>query len=169
MEALIQLFGSIALFKKGPENVPASINLLFVLLFANFIAELFLGFSAHSLNLLSSALLSILSVSILMVFTWFWLMMFKLNNRVLQTLTTFIGISLFINIFCILPITLLSSVGILPDDALGLLYWFLFAWNLAIYAHIYKKSFNISFFLGFALSITLLIIINTLTTRIIGV
>ncbi len=169
MEAITRLFGSICLFKKGPESVPASINLLIILLFSNFLTETFLGFTVYSLGLLSSALLSILSVSLLMAFTWFWLTIFKLSDRALQTLTAFIGISLFINIFCFLPITLLWSVGILRDDSLGLIYLFLIVWNLAIYAHIYRKSLNISFFLGFALSITLFITINTLTSQILGV
>lgn len=169
MEALIRLFGDICRFKKGPENVPSSINLLIIILIANFIVEIFLGFSVYSSSLGTSALISILSVLTLIVFSWFWLMIFKLSNRLLQTAIAFIGVSLIMNMLCILPITFLWKMGVMSDNSFGLMKLLLIVWILSIYAHIYKKALSISFFLGFALAFTCFIIINTLTINILGV
>lgn len=167
MEALIRLFGSICLFKKGPQDIPSSINLFVLLLTGNFIFELFLGLSLFSLGM--SLALSLSSILALFLFTWLWLVLFKLSNRFLQTATAFVGISLFTNIFCFLPATFLWQMGLLVDTSFAMLNLLLLAWILSIYAHIYKNALNVSFFLGLALSITYFITYRTLSSYFIGV
>ena len=167
MEALIRLFGNICRFKKGPENVPSSVNLLILLLISNFTVESFLGLTVYSIG--QSLLLASISIISLLAFTWFWLMMFKLSNRFLQTATAFSGVSLFTNILCFLPIAFLWKMEIISDDSFGLFNLLLIVWILSIYAHIFRKSLSVSFFLGFALAITYFITFNTLTIKILGV
>ena len=167
MEALIRLFGDICRFKKGPENVPSSANLLILLIISNFTVESFLGLTVYSIG--QSLLLASISIISLLAFTWFWLMMFKLSNRFLQTATAFSGVSLFTNILCFLPIAFLWKMEIISDDSFGLFNLLLIVWILSIYAHIFRKSLSVSFFLGFALEITYFLTFNTLTIKILGV
>jgi len=167
MEALIRLFGDVCRLKKGPQNVPSSMNLLIILLIANFVVESFLGLSVYSFG--ASVLLASLSIFSLLIFTWFWLMMFKLSHRFIQTAIAFGGVSLFTNILCFLPIAFLWKMGVMSDDSFGLFNLVLIFWILSIYAHIYKNALNVSFFLGFALSITYFITFNTLSIKILGV
>ncbi|MCW8931241.1 MAG: hypothetical protein OQL19_13495, partial [Gammaproteobacteria bacterium] len=110
-----------------------------------------------------------LSILFLFIFTWLWLVLFKLNYRFIQSATAFIGVSLFTNLICFLPIVFIWKVGIISDDSFGLLNLLLIAWVLSIYAHIFKSALNITFFLGFALAITYFISLNTLTIKILGV
>ncbi|MCK5648806.1 MAG: hypothetical protein KAI22_08005 [Gammaproteobacteria bacterium] len=167
MEALIRLFGDLCRFKKGPEHVPSSANLFIVLLIINFVIETFLGLSVYAPW--PSILLAGLSVFFLLVFTWFWLMMFKLGNRFLQTAISFVGVSLFTNILCFVPVLFLWKIDILSNDSYAMINLLLIFWVLSIYAHIYKKALNVSFFLGFALAITYFITFNTISINILGV
>lgn len=167
MEALIRLFGDLCRFKSGPENVPSSANLFIVLLITNFVVETLLGLSVYSLW--QSGMLAGLSVFFLLVFTWFWLKMFKLGNRFLQTAIAFVGVSLFANILCFVPILFLWKMNILSNDSYAMINLMLIFWLLSIYAHIYKNALNISFFLGFALAITYFITFNTISINILGV
>ncbi len=167
MEALIRLFGEICRFKKGPEDVPTSFNFLIVILLVNFIVESLLGLTVYSLAV--STLLASLSIISLLAFVGIWLFLFKLNNRLIQSSIAFIGVNLFTNIICFMPIALTWKMGILSDNSFGLLNLLLIAWILSIYAHIFRNSLSISFFLGFALAITYFITFNTLTIKILGV
>lgn len=167
MEVLIRLFGDICRFKKGPENVPPSTSLLILLLISNVTIESFLGLTVYSIG--QSLLLASLSIISLLAYIWFWLMMFKMSNRFLQTAIAFTGVSLFTNIICFLPIAFLWKMGIVSDDSFGLLNLLLVVWILSIYAHIFRNSLSVSFFLGFALAVTYFITFNTLTIKILGV
>ena len=167
MEALIRLFGNICRFKKGPEDVPSSLNLLLILLVCNLIIEMFLGLTVYSIGL--AFFLTSLSVIVLFAFSWVWLLLFQFKGRFLQTATAFIGISLFTNIICFIPVTLLWQMGVLVDNSYALVNLALLIWILSIYAHIYKRALNVSFFLGIALSITYFITFSTLSNYLMGV
>jgi len=166
MEALIRLFGNICIFKKGPQDIPASVSLFAILLVCNFTIELFLGLGFYSLGV--SFLLSLTSILALFLFTWICLILFRFNKRFLQTASAFVGISLFTNIFCFIPITFLWQMGLLVDNSFAMVNLFLLAWILSIYGHIYKHALNVSFFLGLALSITYFISYSTLSNYIVG-
>lgn len=166
MEALIRLFGNICLFKKGPQDIPFSTSLFAVLFVGNVIVEVFLGLNLYSLGM--SLLLSLTSIISLFLFTWLWLALFQFSQRFLQTVTAFVGISLFTNVLCFIPATFLWQMGIIVDNSFAMLNLFLLAWILSIYAHIFKHALNVSFFLGLALSITYFITYSTLSRYLIG-
>ena len=166
MEALLRLFGNLCFFKKGPQDVPASINFLVVLLLFNFIIENLLGVLFYSLTI--SIFQSLASIMVLFLFTWIWLTLFQFKARFLQTVTAFAGISLFINIFFLVPLIVLWKMNVLVDNSFALINLLLLVWTLSIYAHVYKNALNVSFFLGLALSITYFITYTTLSNYIIG-
>ena len=166
MEALIRLFGSICFFKKGPQDIPASIALLAVLLVFNLTLEILLGLSFYSIGM--SLFLSVSSIVALLLFTWIWLMLFQHPARFMQTATAFVGVSLFTNLFFFLPITLLWKMEVIVDNSFAMMNLILLAWILGIYAHIYKNALNVSFFLGIALAITYFITYSTMSAFITG-
>ncbi len=167
MKALLLLFADICRFKRGPEDIPYSPTLLTVLFFFNLFIEMLLGLGFYSIGL--SAFLSLTSILTLFVFSWVWLYLFKFSDRFIQTATAFVGISFFTNIFFFVPVTLLWKSGILMDQSFALVNLILLAWILSIYAHIYRRSLQISFFLGIALSITYFISYNSLSNQLLGV
>lgn len=167
MEALLRLFGNICRFKQGPQDIPASNSLFALFLLSNLVIEIFLGLTFYSPG--KSLLLSLMSLVMLLLFTWIWLVVFQLTSRFLQTATAFIGISLFTNIFFFIPLTILWKMGVLIDNSFAFINLILLVWILSIYAHIYKNALNISFFLGIALSITYFVTYSTLSNYLLGV
>jgi hypothetical protein len=166
MKVLIRLFANICFFKQGPEDAPSSSILLSVLLLVNFIIELLLGLSIYSIGV--SSFLAFLSIISLSLFSWVLLNFFKFNDRFIQTLTALIGVNLFTNIFCFFPVTVLWQMDILVNNNFGFVNLILLGWILSIYAHILKRAVNISFFLGFALSISYFISFSHLSSLILG-
>ena len=166
MQALFILFSNICRFKQGPDSVPSSINLLFVFLILNFLLESVLGLTVYSFG--QSVFLAFFATFFLFVFSGIWLYLFRLTNRTLQTITTLVGVSLFTNIICFVPLTLFWTLGFLSNDSFALLNLFLIFWVLAIYANIFRSALNISYFLGFALVITYFITFNTMAFKLTG-
>lgn len=166
MRELILLFGNICRFKQGPEDIPASLFLLSILIGLNFIIELLLGLSVYSI--LISFVLALLSIATLALFTWLLLILFKLQTRFIQTFSAFVGVNLFTNIFCFFPVTILWKMEILVNNSFGLINLVLLAWILSIYAHIYKRAINVSFFLGLALAISYFISFSNLSSFLLG-
>ena len=166
MQQLIRLFGNICRFKQGPEDIPSSSLLLLVLIVVNFIVELLLGLSIYSI--LTSFILALLSIATLALFTWLLLTLFKFQIRFIQTITAFVGVNLFTNVFCFFPVTILWQMDILVNNSFGFINLILLAWILSIYAHIYKRSINVSFFLGLALAISYFISFSNLSSYLLG-
>ncbi len=168
MSFLLQLFKDICLFKKGPEDTPSSINLLIFLFITNLFSEIILGLSVYSLSFIMSAILSIISVVVLVLYTVFWLYVFKLKSRILQTITAFLGISLFMNVCFLLPILTLWKLNIISETTFGFSTIIFLMWSLSIYVHIYKNALSISLIQSIALTITSFILINTISINITG-
>lgn len=166
MEALFRLFGNICRLKQGPETVPSSINLFFILFVSNFIVETSLGLTVYSFG--QSVFLAFFAILSLFAFTAVWLFLFGFINRYLQTITAFVGVSLFTNIISFIPISILWKMGLFTDNTYAMLNLLLIVWVLSIYAHIFRSALNVSFFLGFALAITYFITFNTLAINLSG-
>lgn len=167
MKALLFLFADICRFKKGPEDIPYSVNLFILLFFVNLLIEILLGLGFYSAG--TSALLSLSSIITLFAFSWIWLYLFKYSSRFMQTITAFVGVSVFTNLFFFIPLTLLWHFGIIHDQSFALVNLLLLVWILSIYAYIFKRSLEISFFLGIALAITYFISYSTLSNQFLGV
>lgn len=167
MEALFRLFGNICRLKQGPEAVPSSINLFMVLLLGNFVVEILLSLTVYTFA--QSSFVAAFSVFSLMAFTWIWLFLFRLLNRYLQTITTLVGVNLFTNLVCFIPVTILWNSGVFADDSYVMINLFAMIWLLSIYAHIFRAALNISFFAAFAVTITYFITIYTFIISLSGV
>lgn len=161
MDVLFRLFWEICTFKKGPEDVPASLPLLLILLTANIILELLLGLSVYSF--LQSLLLSLISFLTLLVLSYLWLLLYKHSPRLLQTMIAFTGVNLLTNLMVFLPLTLSWRAGMMIDTSFALINLLALVGILSIYAHIFRRALSVSFFLGFALALTYFVSFSALS------
>jgi hypothetical protein len=161
MDVLFRLFWGICIFKKGPEEVPASLPLFLTLFTANLVLELSLGLSVYPF--LQSLLLSLTSFLTLLVLSYLWLFLYKHRSRLLQTMTAFAGISLLTNLLIFLPLTLSWRSGLIIDSSFALINLVSLIWILSIYAHIFRRALPVSFFLGFALALTYFVSFSALS------
>ena len=166
MDALLRLFWGICIFKKGPEEVPASLPLLLILLLINLILELSLGLSVYPLK--ESLLLSLISFLTLVSLTYIWLLLYRHTSRLLQTVIAFTGVNLLTNLLIFLPLTISWRSGLMVDTSFALINLLALIWILSIYAHIYRRALSIYFFLGFALALTYFVSFSALSELVVA-
>jgi hypothetical protein len=163
MSALVRLFFSIALFRKGPQDVPYSPFLLVSLFILTFSIELLTHLipsikeQAIEFPILLRYLLIKHAVTITVIY-----LIFKLHGHVrrfTQSLTTMFGVDVLMSAI-FLPINFLLVFAAINESAgfviLGsLLYMFLLGWNLFIYMHIFRHALSVSPLYGGMLSLAL--------------
>jgi hypothetical protein len=95
MSRLLKTFLEIAVWRKGPQDLPASQPLAWLVLLAYLVIE-FVGVRMFDLNL--RAALVIIGVDVLMLSGWLWLVLtfFGRQQRFMQTLTATLGVGLLI-------------------------------------------------------------------------
>ena len=166
MSELVRLFISIALFRKGPQDVPYSVFLLAVLIAATFTIDLLTYLLPSSreeplaVSIIIRYLLAVNVASFMMVYLIFF--MHRHQNRFVQSITTMYGIDLMISILSI-PVHLLlivaSNYEISGLAIIGILFiMFLIFWNLSVYMHIFRFGLGISFLHAGMLSLVLFVL-----------
>lgn len=95
MSRLLKTFLEIVVWRKGPQDLPASKMLAWLVLFA-YIAVEFVGVRMFDLN--PRAALVIIGVDVLMLSAWLWLVLafFGRQQRFMQTLTATFGVGVLI-------------------------------------------------------------------------
>lgn len=95
MLKLLQTFFDIALWRKGPQDLPASTTLALAVLLAYMGIE-FVGVQLFDLNL--RAALVFIGVDVLMLCGWLWLVLafFGRRQRFIQTITAMLGVGVII-------------------------------------------------------------------------
>lgn len=136
---LFKLFLDIALFKKGPQHVPAS-GMLLALTLATYLAVglILLGLETSWID----ALLQVgMEVVLLLGFTWATLAGVKLTARFLQTGSAMLGTDALISAFAI-PVLAWMTGG--NDSGIPgyLLLMLLMLWHLAVIAHILRHALS---------------------------
>lgn len=150
---LIQLFLDICLFRKGPQDLPASKVLLKLVLAAYF----FVGLLQTLLGTrwLEGVLQVLLQAGILFGFVWISLKAAGMPERLPQTLTAMLGTDALISSFS-LPLALIALLN--PQDALThLLLLLLMLWQTAVVAHILRHALSQTLAIGVVLSIVYMV------------
>lgn len=161
---LIVLFVDICLFKRGPQDVPAS-GLLFALALA---AYWVVGILVLSLQhgWLMAVVQVVAGSGLLLGFCWVLLFVANRLPRLLQTATTLLGTDALIS----LPGGVLMSWGVsrpdLPGVELGLLA--LALWYLAVVAQVLRLAASTSMILGVALAVSYFGLSYLLTWALLG-
>jgi hypothetical protein len=155
MKSLFRAIASIALLRQGPQILPASAILLYLVLAAHWGTGVLLGlFSLTPVMALLSALVGTL---IMVALVHGLLLLHRLHSRVTQTLTALAGCEVLIGLLA-LPLTALFYAGGTMAELASLLSLLLLGWNVAVAAHIFRHALNVSVGMGilFAVGYTLI-------------
>ena len=150
---LLQLFCDILLFRRGPQDVPASPALLALALLASLAASLLVGLQAFApvLALGRVALETALSAALLIAL----LTVYGYGGRFLQSFTALCATGA---ILALLAWPLFGIIVERPaEDGLAtvamLLLWLLFAWSLLVTAHILRHTLDLGWAGGLLLAL----------------
>lgn len=147
--ALIRLFIDICLFRKGPQDIPAS-SLLFLLALA---AYLLTGITLLGLeeDLLSAVAESLAELGMLLAFVWLLLAVNKKTPRWHKTATALLGSDVVISA----PALLLVGWTLIAPDAAGihLLLFGMMLWHVGVVAHILRHALSKPWTTGLLLAV----------------
>jgi len=156
MYELLKLTFDICLFKKGPQDMPASYLLMKLLIVA------YIGTSvlilALSVDLLNAVLQALTEVSLMLGLSWLILFFSSRSARFLQATNALIATDTLISLFA------LPAMATLVSQQSGLAFFSMIAlmlWHGGICAHIFSHTLEKSF--SFSLGIAVLYILTSYT------
>ena len=152
---LIRLFLDIALFGKGPQDLPESRLLLFLVVLANLAVGIAL--SAMQSGWVEGALQSAVGVALLAAFLGTALYLSSKLPRFLQSATAALGCDTLIGA---IAVPLLVWIRLVPEGAgvASLPLMFLMLWQVAMIGHILRHALSITFIAGFGLALAYTIV-----------
>jgi hypothetical protein len=148
MYALFNLFLDICLFRKGPQDVPASLVLLRLTLITYGLSGFFV--LLLSVDLLTAGLMVLIDVGLLSALTYGMLNLWNYRIRFIQTLTALLGTGTLLQLL-ILPVSIWMAQELTAARAPEfpwLLSLGLIGWSIAVIAHILHHALSISRSLG---------------------
>jgi hypothetical protein len=147
--AILQLFLDICLFRRGPQDLPASTLFLGLVLGSNALVGLVILAMESSLD---RAILELLTgMAMLVVFSWIVLSAASKGERMKQTVTALLGADTVISCMALLPLVGVSAsqnVGLASFLLVGLMLW-----SVTVVAHIYRHALSSSYIYALALTI----------------
>jgi hypothetical protein len=160
MKALWSLFWQLCRLKRGPEDVPYSLQLLLLLL----LLDCALGISGQLLaqpeRLRIAVALTLLAVGMDAVALWGLLAFKRLQARWVQAMTAIVGLDLLLSVLA-LPLTLLSLVVEPKSPMVGLVVvsqMLLVGWNIGLRGFVLHRALNIGMLQGNMLSLMLFLL-----------
>ena len=157
-KVLFYTFLNICLFRRKPQDIPASTGLLFFTLSAYALTAIFLLLVTESPA--RTMISAILEVTILSGFVYILLMLTNKKSRYLQTLTSLYGIGAVLSLIA-LPVYILMSTysdNQLSQDPLHSLSMLALAclaiWNLVIMSYVLRHALETGIFTSFMLAIS---------------
>lgn len=148
MYELVQLFFQIAIFQKGPQDVPAS-SLVLKLLLIPYVVVNYLILSMN--GMFGTALLQIAADFLMMLmFCWPLLYFAGKSSRFQQTFVALIGTDIIVSLFALPAIATLS---IQPNEMAYLGMLALLLWHWLISGHIFRHALDRSLFFGLGLAL----------------
>ncbi|MDQ1363771.1 MAG: hypothetical protein QG652_1633 [Pseudomonadota bacterium] len=156
MSLRLKQFFYICLMSKGPQDLPWSHQLLHVSLLAYLISGVLSMLDTTPFD--QALLVMLVDLAVLLLYAWLCLQAFNKLSRFIQMATALAGVG---TIFQLIAWPLLAYIDNQPETtASGLSIWLLFfvGWNLAVYAHIFRESFNVRMLSAFVLTLTYAVI-----------
>lgn len=154
MLKLLQTFLDIALWRKGPQDLPAS-RFLALLVLVIYVATSFVQIRLFDLKLRSAALIIAVDVAMLMAWLWLVLAFFGRRQRFVQTITAVLGVGVLLAALDILVRSIQLAMGPaqnLPD------YWLLlrFVAIALIMGRIFMHALDRGLVTGMALTVAII-------------
>ena len=148
---LLKVFIEICMFRKGPQDLPASRFLLGLTLFMNVLASVFLA--SLEVDLTRALLQSLVAPAILALFVYGLLTLFTRGNRFMQTLTAAMACDALITGLAI-PLVFVSLAFPGMRTQAGLLLFGLMLWGIAVIGHIVRQALETPYLTGLILALT---------------
>ena len=153
MGALIHPFVRICLLRMGPQDLPSSMTLLVLVLFAHTVV----GVAVATVNLRFNLALAagVVDTALLCGLTTALLMLYTLRERIVQTLTALAGAGTVIG-FLAYPVNLWlhdAHQASRESPALALLLFVVVGWSFAVSAHVLRHALSAPFYLGLLVSV----------------
>ncbi len=147
MQVLFRLFWDLLLLRQGPQDIPYSRALVFILIFLHIFTGWFLlGISQTLFQALYSA---ITSTVIAVAFVQIMLITHRKDTRLYQTLSALIGAEILLGMFSI-PLTWLYQLRISDALVIGVLSLIIIGWNGMVAGHIFTLALDNKRALGFS-------------------
>ena len=167
MLKLFDTFLDIGLFRKGPQDLPASKSLLqlTLLLYAGSGFLVLAVGASNRISWLSALALTAFDIALLAGLGYLGLLLFGYGSRALQTLSALTGVGSLLQ-FVALPLVLWVEQAQLRNSGatLPILLWLmLLIWSIAVMAHILQQAFSTSRMIGTFCALGYLIISWTIT------
>jgi len=160
--SVFRILFSIMLLKRGPEDLPASLSLLQALVLLNALTGIVVLGMRYDEGL--ALALTLLDLVLTLGFTWILLKALNHPLRFVQTAAALCGVD---TLYCLLlwPLLLPATGGNTSQagSALVLLQLALYAWELPVIAHIFRRAIESSMSSAIALSFALFIISTSIS------
>lgn len=150
MGALFRVIWQIALLRRGPQVLPASSALLYLVLAIHWLTGVVLGLTALQLDL--ALLLSLAGTLMMVALVHGLLLVHGQQSRVTQTLTALAGSEILLTLFSI-PLMAWSDMGGSLQEIARVLSFLLFGWKIAITAHIFRYALEVTIGIGFLFAV----------------
>lgn len=149
---LLRLFLDICLYRKGPQDCPASDFLLGLTIAANFIISSLVILSMTDTGILEAAGQAVLGLTILALFVTGALYITSKKERIGQTLTSAFACD---SLISLLAASIVFAAGVLPIGGafINLTLLALMIWQVAVLSHIMKNALSIPLLAAFTLTI----------------
>ncbi len=166
MNALFKLFFDVALFRKGPQDVPYSVFLLIFLFAFEFTLDIAINFipdfDGKTLDFWINSRFYLVANAVIIAFIYFLFKFYGKTDRFVQSLTAITGAGLVL-IFIQLPAKFLVMNAASNEPSMSILMAFLLSlvilgWTLAIYTHVFQLGLATSRINASMLSFVILIL-----------
>ncbi|SDX97359.1 hypothetical protein SAMN05421644_12224 [Allochromatium warmingii] len=165
MQALIQFFIELCLLRRPPQDVPASLTLLGLVLIADLVVGVLVGVTA-GLSWLTSLLQGSAELLLMLLALGVALAQLKRRSRFVQAATALLGSGAVLGLVAIPPLSL-NPTGT-QDSNLAALGAFLLLglviWGIVVTGHILRHTFSITLSQGAAIAVAFQIVTVTLIT-----
>lgn len=156
MPPLIKQFFYICLMNKGPQDLPWSHLLLHASLMAYLISGVLTMLATTSFD--QALLVMLADLAVLLLYAWLCLKAFNKAPRFVQTATAMAGVGTLFQLVAWPLIAYADSQANAAAPGISILLLLVVGWNLAVYAHIFRESFNVRMLSAFVLTLTYAVI-----------
>lgn len=163
LKLLFLAFFDICRFKRRPQDIPQSVNLMSLCVFVYLIVATLLLVLTETVG--RSFLSACLELVILLLFTIGLLMLSGKSNRSVQTITAMSGTGIVLSLIALPVYVLLNTYGTVDTEAnpyytvAVMILSALALWNIAVMAHILREALEVGIFTGAMLAISYIWII----------
>lgn len=149
MQQLAKLFWDICLLRKGPQDVPASQLLFWLLLSVGLIVDFIIA--VNFIEFQPALLVVFVTTAVLFGVVTLLLFMLGYASRIVQTLITLIGTGL---VFSAVRVPVIFLIKLVPQNSsmFGLVEVLILVWSLVVIAHILRHALSIELYLAGALA-----------------